>query len=62
MALKPEIKAKRDKDIRKRFMELSNKTTAKGKRLMTYEAITEQLGQEFYLSEDTIEKIVYSNR
>lgn len=58
MALNPVTKQKRDQKILKRFEELSSKRTKNGKRLMTYEAIYEQLADEFNLSESWIERLV----
>lgn len=59
MALSPQNKEKRDKSLLRRFNSLSSKKTAKGKRLMSYDAIIEQLAEEFYISEKQVKKIIF---
>ena len=58
MALSPERKKKRDAKVMNRFKTLCDKKTPGGKRLFSYEAIIEQLADEYDLSEFTIEQIL----
>lgn len=58
MALNPTRKKKRDAKINHRFNDLCKKTTPGGKQLMSWEAMLEQLSDEFNLSEFTIERIL----
>lgn len=49
---------KRNAKINKRFNELSNIMSPRGKRKYSYEFIYEKLSNEFYLSTKTIENIL----
>lgn len=49
---------KRNAKILKRFEELSDIKTAKGKRKYSYEYIFEKLADQFYLAEYTIGQII----
>lgn len=49
---------KRNAKIHKRFNELSNIASPRGKRKYSYDFIFEKLSNEFYLSPKTIENIL----
>lgn len=53
---------KRNKDISKKFFKLSNKKYKGKVRLYTTETILAMLSEEFYLSERTIEDIIFSSK
>lgn len=44
--------------IKKRFAVLSGKKTRGGKKMFTYAAIIEQVADEFFLADTTVEKII----
>jgi hypothetical protein len=44
--------------IKKRFKQLSSKTAAAGKKIFTCAAIIEQIAREYYLANNTVEKII----
>ena len=52
---------KRNSDIRKKFLKLSEKKYKKRVRLYTTDTILLMLSEQFYLSERTIEDIIFSS-
>tara|TARA_R110002111_G_scaffold180375_2_gene245986 strand:- start:550 stop:738 length:189 start_codon:yes stop_codon:yes gene_type:complete len=53
---------KRNKDIAKKFLKLSNKKYKGRVKLYTTDTILAMLSEEFYLSERTIEDIIFSSK
>lgn len=61
MALAIENKNRKHDDIRSEYKKLKNTKDKNGKRLYTTEKIIGDLAIKYYLSEKTIEGIVWSN-
>lgn len=52
---------KRNIAIVKRYKELDSKTTTNGVKLYRYEAVLTMLGEEFYLTPVTIQRIILTH-
>lgn len=60
MARDTELLKLRDKHIRNDFDRLSGQRTKEGRRKYTVEYVIWQLSRSYYLSEKTVERVVYS--